>query len=74
MIPQTPKAVPRESSIHPPPEGLECEPGAPLPADSDVELDAPEEPIFSLGGHRIVRNYKSSRRPEGIDSELWKML
>ena len=47
MIPQTPKAVPRESSIHPPPEGLECEPVAPLPADSDVELDAPEEPIFS---------------------------
>ena len=29
---------------------------------------------FHWDGHRIVRNYKGSKRPEGIDSELWKML
>ena len=30
--------------------------------------------VFHWDGHRIVRNYKGSKRPEGIDSELWKML
>ena len=46
VIPQTPKAVPLESSMHPPQEQYEYEPGTPLPADSDVEPDAPVEPIF----------------------------
>jgi hypothetical protein len=90
VIPQTPKAVPLESSLHPPQDEYEYEPGTPLPADSDVEPDAPAEPVFPdlrltpkgdiipdgfhWDGHRIVRNYKGSKRPEGIDSELWKML
>ena len=30
--------------------------------------------VFHWDGHRIVRNYKGSKRPEGIDSDLWKML
>ena len=91
VIPQTPKAVPLESSMHPPQEEFEYEPGTPLPADSDVEPDAPVEPVFPdlkltpkgeviipdgfhWDGQRIVRNYKGSKRPEGIGSELWKML
>ena len=90
VIPSTPSAAPLESSMHPPQDDLEYEPGTPLPADSDVEPDAPEEPVFPdlvltpkgevipdglhWDGHRIVRNYKGSKRPEGIDSELWKML
>ena len=90
VIPQTPKAVPFESSLHPPQDEYEYEPGTPLPADSDVEPDAPEAPVFPdlkltpkgeiipdgyhWDGHRIVRNYKGSKRPAGIDSELWKML
>ena len=90
VIPQTPKAVPLESSLHPPQDEYEYEPGTPLPADSDVEPDAPQEPVFPdlkltpkgeiipdgfhWDGHRIVRNYKGSKRPAGIDSELWKML
>ena len=90
VIPQTPKAVPFESSMHPPQEEMEYEPGTPVPADSDVEPDVPAEPVFPdlrltpkgevipdgfhWDGHRIVRNYKGSKRPVGIDSELWKML
>ena len=90
VIPQIPKAVPLESSMHPPQEEFEYEPRTPLPADSDVEPDAPVEPIFPdlkltpkgevipdgfhWDGHRIVRDYKGSKRPEGIDSESWKML
>ena len=90
VIPQTPKVVPLESSMHPPQEEEEYEPGTPLPADSDVEPDAPAEPVFPdlvpspkgevipdgfhWDGHRIVHNYMGSKRPEGIDSELWKML
>ena len=59
--------------------------GRPLPADRYVEPEQPE-PIFPdlklspkgeiipdgfhWDGHRIVRNYKGSKRPEGIDSKL----
>ena len=82
--------MPLKSSLHPPQDEYEYEPGTPLPADSDVEPDAPQEPVFPdlkltpkgeiipagfhWDGHRIVRNYKGSKRPAEIDSELWKML
>ena len=85
MIPLTPSAVPLEARMHPPQEDLEYEPRTPLPAGSDAEPDAPEEPVFPdlaltpkgavipdgfyWDGHRIVGNYKGSKRPEGIDSE-----
>ena len=86
VIPPTPSAVPFESSMQPPPD-LEYEPGTPLPADSDVEPEGVPDEIFPeirltpkgeiipdgfhWDGHRIVRNYKVSKRPEGIDSKLW---
>ena len=46
MIPLTPSAVPLEARMHPPQEDLEYEPRTPLPAGSDAEPDAPEEPVF----------------------------
>ena len=89
MIPPTPSAVPLESALQMPSD-LEYEPGTPVPADSDVEPeDVPEEIFpelkltpkgeiipdgFHWDGHRIVRNYKGSKRPPGIDSKLWQML
>ena len=86
VIPPAPASVPLESSMQPPQDDdMEFEPGTPLPADSDVEPEQPE-PIFPdlklspkgeiipdgfhWDGHRIVRNYKGSKRPEGIDSKL----
>ena len=89
VIPPTPSGVVLESAMQPPSD-LEYEPGTPLPADSDVEPeDVPEEIFpelkltpkgeiipdgFHWDGHRIVRNYKGSKRPPGIDSKLWQML
>ena len=48
-----------------------------MPVFPDLKLTPKGEIIpdgFHWDGHRIVRNYKGSKRPEGIDSELWKML
>ena len=73
----------------PPMEDNEYSPGTPLDdAGGDAEL--PAEPIFPdlkltpkgeiipdgyhWEAHRIVRNYRGSKRPEGIDSKLWQML
>eukprot|EP00435_Cladocopium_sp_Y103_P000431 s2766_g1.t1 len=71
-------------------DALEYSPGSPLEAAGDGEPAEPAEPIFHdirltpkgevipdghhWDGHRIVRNYKGSKRPAGIDSTLWKML
>ena len=76
--------------LPPPEEELEYMPGTPYEAGSDAEPEKPEEPVFPelrltpkgdiipdgfhWDGHRIVRNYKGSKRPAGIDSQLWQML
>ena len=63
VIPQTPKVVPLESSMHPPQEEEEeYEPGTPLPADSDVEPDAPAEPVFP----DLVPSPKGEVIPDGF--------
>ena len=89
VIPPTPTAVPLESEMLPPPEDNEYSPGTPI-ADAGGDAEPVEEPIFPdlkltpkgdiipdgfhWDGHRIVRNYRGSKRPEGIDSKLWQML
>eukprot|EP00435_Cladocopium_sp_Y103_P024493 s1104_g6.t1 len=71
-------------------DALEYSPCTPIEAAGDGEPAEPAEPIFDdirltpkgevipdghhWDGHRIVRNYKGSKRPAGIDSTLWKML
>ena len=89
VIPPTPTAVPLESEMMPPPEEDAYSPGTPID-DAGGKAELADEPIFlelkltpkgdiipdgyHWDGIRLVRNYRGSKRPEGIDSALWQML